>query len=142
LAEARKKLKVDYVLGDIRSLLSESSEGAERVRAIVQNLKSFSRIDEAQSKEVDLHDCLESTISIAWNELKYKATLIRDFGELPMVSCYPQQLNQVFLNLLVNAAHAIDKQGEITIKTWQDGGYVCVAVSDTGCGIPEEVRNR
>jgi two-component system NtrC family sensor kinase len=142
LVETRKKLKVDYVLGDIRSLLSESSEGAERVRAIVQNLKSFSRIDEAQSKEVDLNDCLESTISIAWNELKYKTTLIRDYGELPLVSCYPQQLNQVFLNLLVNAAHAIDKQGEITIKTWQDGDCVCVAVSDTGCGIPDEVRNR
>jgi two-component system, NtrC family, sensor kinase len=112
------------------------------VRAIVQNLKSFSRVNDGQLSYVDLNDCLESTISIAWNELKYKATLHRDYGQLPQVKCLPQQLNQVFLNMLVNAAHAIDKQGEITVTTRLEGSRVSVAIKDTGCGIPEENRSR
>lgn len=142
VADLRKKLKVDYLLEDIPKLIAESGDGANRVKTIVQNLKSFSRVDEAKLSAVDLNECLESTISIAWNELKYKAALKREFGELPLVTCYPHQLNQVFLNLLVNGAHAIVNQGEITIKTWQEGDFVCVAVSDTGDGIPEEIRNR
>ena len=142
LAEARRKAKVDYILGDAKSLLAESRDGAERVRAIVQNLKSFSRVDEGQASWVDLNDCLESTVSIAWNELKYKTTLNRDYGELPQVKCLPQQLNQVFLNLLVNAAHAIDTKGEVTIRTRRLEDRVTVAIQDTGCGIPEAIRNR
>jgi two-component system, NtrC family, sensor kinase len=142
LAVARRKLKVDYMLDDGASLLRESQDGAERVRAIVQNLKSFSRVNDGQLSYVDLNDCLESTISIAWNELKYKATLHRDYGQLPQVKCLPQQLNQVFLNMLVNAAHAIDKQGEITVTTRLEGSRVSVAIKDTGCGIPEENRSR
>ncbi|QWV92982.1 PAS domain S-box protein [Geomonas oryzisoli] len=142
IAEARKKFKVDYILGDARSLLSESQDGAERVRGIVQNLKSFSRVDDAQASYVDLNECLESTVTIAWNELKYKTTLVRDYGELPPVKCRPQQLNQVFLNMLVNAAHAIEKQGEITIRTRRDGDEVLIAFSDTGAGIPDEIKSR
>jgi two-component system NtrC family sensor kinase len=142
LAIERKKLKIDYLLDDIPKLLAESADGAGRVRTIVQNLKSFSRVDEAELKESDLNDCLDSTITIAWNELKYKCTVVKEFGEIPPVKCYPQQLNQVFLNLLVNGAHAIEKQGTITVRTWHEGEEVCIAVSDTGCGIPEEVRNR
>jgi two-component system NtrC family sensor kinase len=112
------------------------------VCTIVQNLKSFSRVDEAQSVWVDLNDCLESTINIAWNELKYKTTLNRDYGKLPEVKCHPQQLNQVFLNILVNAAHAIETQGEITVSSRQEGEAVAIAISDTGCGIPEEIKSR
>ena len=142
IAEARRRFKVDYILGDARSLLAESKDGAERVRTIVQNLKNFSRIDEAQATHVDLNECLESTVTIAWNELKYKATLNRDYGELPQVKCRPQQLNQVFLNMLVNAAHAIEKQGMVTIRTRQENDQVTVAIHDTGCGIPEGIRTR
>ena len=142
LAQARRKFKVDYILGDARSLLAESQDGAERVRTIVQNLKSFSRLDEAQATYVDLNECLDSTVTIAWNELKYKTTLNRDYGELPAVKCLPQQLNQVFLNILVNAAHAIEKQGEVTISTRREGEEVFIAIHDTGSGIPEEIRSR
>jgi two-component system, NtrC family, sensor kinase len=142
IAQARRSFKVDYILGDARSLLAESQDGAERVRTIVQNLKSFSRVDEAQASYVDLNECLESTITIAWNELKYKITLNRDYGELPAVKCLPQQLNQVFLNILVNAAHAIEKQGEVTIRTRREGEEVAIAIHDTGGGIPEEIRSR
>ncbi|MBJ6802015.1 PAS domain S-box protein [Geomonas propionica] len=142
IEQARKKFKVDYILGDAKCLLAESQDGAERVRTIVQNLKSFSRIDDAQATCVDLNECLESTVTIAWNELKYKTTLVRDYGELPQVKCLPQQLNQVFLNLLVNAAHAIEKQGEITIRTRRAGDEVLIAFSDTGSGIPDEIKSR
>ncbi|GFO69996.1 hypothetical protein GMLC_35750 [Geomonas limicola] len=142
LARARRSFKVDYILSDAASLLSESQEGADRVRRIVQNLKSFSRVDDTQATYVDLNECLESTISIAWNELKYKTTLNRDYGTLPQVKCLPQQLNQVFLNILVNAAHAIEKQGGVTVTTRAEGERVSVAIADTGCGIPEEIRGR
>jgi two-component system NtrC family sensor kinase len=142
ITQMRQKFKLDFILDDARNLLTESMDGAERVKIIVQNLKSFSRVDEAESKLVDLHECLESTIMIAWNELKYKTKLIKEYGELPPVKCHPQQLNQVFLNMLVNAAHAIETQGEITIKTWAEEKHVCIAISDTGGGIPEEIRNR
>jgi two-component system NtrC family sensor kinase len=138
----RKKLKIDYVIEDIHNLVRESIDGAERIKKIVQNLKSFSRLDETEFKFTDINVCVESTLNIVWNELKYKATVIKDYGDVPQVKCYPQQLNQVFMNLLVNAAQAIEKQGEIKIKTWDGDGFINVAISDTGHGIPEDKINK
>ncbi len=140
--EQRKRLKIDYILEDTPQLIAESQDGAQRVRKIVQDLKSFSRVDESEHKRVDLNECLDSTINIAWNEIKYVASLDREYGDIPPVQCYPQQLNQVFMNLLVNAAHAIEGQGTIRVRTWQEGDTICVAVSDTGCGIPAENLKR
>ncbi|MFQ5456119.1 MAG: ATP-binding protein [Nitrospirota bacterium] len=140
--EKRKKLKIDYIIEDINSLIAESFDGADRVRNIVQNLKSFSRIDEQDYKQADIIECIESTINIVWNELKYKATVKKEYGDIPLTHCYPQQLNQVFMNLLVNASHAIGKQGEIIIKTWHENNSIFISISDTGCGIPEENLNR
>ncbi len=142
IREKRKKLKLDYIIPDIKDLIEESLDGADRVRRIVQDLKSFSRVDEAEYKHADINECIESTINIVWNELKYKAVLKKEYGDIPLTKCYPQQLNQVFMNLLVNAAHAIEKQGEITIRTWQEDGSIFIAISDTGAGIPEEDINR
>ena len=135
-------LKIDYIVKDLEDLVRESLEGAERVRSIVADLKSFSRVDESEYKEADLNECLRSTINIAWNEIKYKATLKKELGEIPRTRCYPQQMNQVFMNLLVNAAHAIEDQGVITVRSWQEDGYACVSVADTGQGIPEANLNR
>ena len=106
--EKKRSLKIDYISEDIRNLIAESLDGADRVKKIVQDLKSFSRLDEAEHKVADINAGLESTINIVWNELKYKATLIKDFGNIPPTKCRPGQLNQVFMNLLINAAHAID----------------------------------
>lgn len=143
LKEQRKALKIDYAIEDSVSLIAESLEGAERVKRIVQDLKSFSRIDESENKMADLNDGIERTINIIWNELKYKVTLKKEFGDIPLTKCNMGQLNQVFMNILVNAAHAIEKQGDITIKTWyDDNGYIQVAISDTGSGIPEDKINR
>jgi len=90
----------------------------------------------------DINECIESTLNIVWNELKYKAKVYKEYGELPMTKCFPQQLNQVFMNLLVNAAQAIEKQGEIRIRTWNGDGNIYVSISDTGSGIPEDKINR
>lgn len=136
LEEKRKQLKLDYIIPDIESLIKESLDGADRVRKIVQDLKSFSRVEETEYKPADINAGLESTINIVWNELKYKATLKKEYGDIPLTRCNPGRLNQVFMNLLVNAAQAIEKQGEIRIKTWKDDGAILVSVSDTGCGIP------
>lgn len=137
LKTERKKLKIDFLLEDSQELIEESLDGSKRVQEIVRNLKSFSRVDQATEHLADLNECLDSTVAIAWNELKYKVALEKEYGDLPEVRCHPQQLNQVFMNLLVNGAHAIEKSGVIKIKTWHDDANVFVAISDTGCGIPE-----
>lgn len=141
VAEGRRALKIDYVMDDARHLISESIEGVARVRKIVQDLKSFSRVDEAEYKYADINDCIESTVNIAWNELKYKVDLRKQYGKLPLTKCYPQQLNQVFMNLLVNAVQAIEDQGTIAIKTWCEDGSIYATVTDTGSGIlPEHLE--
>jgi two-component system, NtrC family, sensor kinase len=142
LRNKRKALKLDYIMEDCKALIKESLDGAERVRTIVQNLKSFSRVDDAECKRADINECITSTINIVWNELKYKTTLVKELGDLPLTMCYPQQLNQVFMNLLINAGQAIEKQGEIRVKTWYDGSAVYASVSDTGCGMPASVVER
>jgi len=140
--QQQARLKIDYIVKDLDDLVRESLEGAERVRSIVADLRSFSRVDESEYKQADLNECLRSTINIVWNEIKYKATLKKELGEIPQTCCYPQQMNQVFMNLLVNAAHAIEHQGVITVRSWEEDGYVCVTVADTGQGIPEANLNR
>jgi two-component system NtrC family sensor kinase len=142
LRDKRKALKLDYILEDATDLIKESLEGAERVRTIVKNLKSFSRVDEAECMDADINECITSTINIVWNELKYKVNLVKELGEIPLTKCHPQQLNQVFMNLLVNAAQAIEKQGEISIRTWHASGSIYVSVSDNGCGMSPAVINR
>ena len=141
--ELRKRLKIDHIMDDSRQLIAESQDGAGRVRRIVQDLKSFSRVDQVECAYINLNEALETTINIGWNEIKYVATLHREFGDIPPLKCHPQQLNQVFLNLLVNAAHALgENQGTITVRTWSENESVLISVSDTGCGIPEENQQR
>lgn len=138
LAEKRKQLKIDLVIDDANYLIEESLEGVERVKVIVGNLKSFSRLDQANYDLTDINQCLDTTLSIVWNELKYNVTVHKDYGVLPLTYCYPQQLNQVFLNLLVNAGHAIEEKGEIHISTRREENDILVEIRDNGCGVPEE----
>ena len=142
LSVQRDKLKIKRILQDFPQLIKESSDGADRIKKIVQDLKCFSRTDSTEQTVADINQCLESALGIAHNELKYKATVRREFGELPPTLCYPQQLGQVFINLLVNAAHAIETRGEIAINTRQESGWIFVSISDTGSGIPEDIRQR
>ena len=90
----------------------------------------------------DINAGIESTLNIIWNELKYKVEIEKDFGELPEVVCFPMELNQVFMNLLMNSAQAIEVRGTIGIKTYAEGDFVCVAISDTGKGMSSEVRRQ
>lgn len=142
LEETHKMLKLDFILGDFNTLIEESIEGTTRVSNIVKNLHTFSRSDDPECKDTDIIECLESTINIARNELKYKADVNRDYAEIPKVYCFPQQLNQVFMNLLINAAQSIEKRGMITVKVWSTDDDVFIAISDTGSGIPAEHLSR
>ncbi len=138
VAQQRRGLKVDHVIEDVGHLIGECQEGAGRVKRIVQELKGFARLDESEMKVANLNEGLESTINIVWNELKFKAELRKELGEIPGTLCNPGQLNQVFMNLLVNAAQAIEKFGVITVRTTLQEGMIRVEISDNGCGIPAD----
>jgi len=143
LAELKRKLKIDHIAADLPELVAESLDGCERIRKIVMSLKNFSRVDsEDDSAEADINQCLESTLDIVWNELKYKAKVEKMLGDIPRTWCNPQQLNQVFMNLLVNAGHAISDSGTITITTTADDGNIVITIADTGCGMSDEVREK
>ncbi len=129
---------LDFILEDFSDIVEESKEGTTRVKKIVQDLKNFSHVDEAERTVSDINSGIKSTLNIVNNEIKYKATVKMELGDIPELECYPQQLNQVFMNLLVNASQAIEDKGEIGIKTFLDGDRIVVQVSDSGCGIPKE----
>lgn len=141
VAQERQKYKIDRICKDMPDLIAESSEGAQRVRRIVQDLKNFSRGDGGEFAFADIHAGLESTLSIASSELKYKTTILRDYGQLSPAWCNIGQLNQVFLNILVNAAHAIADHGEIRLTTREEDNSIRISISDTGGGIaPEHLK--
>ena len=144
LGESREALDIDYISTEGVDLINESLTGAERLRKIVQDLKNFSRVDTPEQEAVTLDSCLESALNICYNDLKYVATIRKEYESLPEVLCHPAQLNQVFLNLLLNAGQAITtpKPGEIVLRSWHDAAFVYASVSDTGKGIPEAIRGR
>ena len=143
IEEIRTRLDIDFITRDLPQLLAESREGIERVTRIVRDLKDFSYSGRGESwRRVDLHAGLESTINIIWNELKYKVTLERRFAELPLVECLPSELNQVWMNLLLNAGHAIGERGNIAVATGQEGDMVWVECRDDGKGIAADVLKR
>ncbi|MFZ5861422.1 MAG: PAS domain-containing sensor histidine kinase [Nitrospirota bacterium] len=123
---------------DLKQLTMQSEEGIERVRQIVQNLKDFSRVDQPGLTSVDINGGIENTLAIAWNELKYKAEVVKELQPLPAIQGHPQQLNQVFLNLLVNATQAMTSRGTVWVRTAVRGDHVVVEVEDTGSGISQE----
>ncbi|MEJ2659808.1 MAG: ATP-binding protein [Desulfobacteraceae bacterium] len=142
LQRLREEMEVDFILEDIQQLVGESLEGGNRMKQIVENLKSFARLDEAGYKMADLNQGLETTLNILRNEIKNKATVNRSYGDIPQVLCNPGQLNQVFVNLLLNAVQAIDHQGEIDIVTRQEGEAIVIEIADTGGGILPDQLDR
>jgi signal transduction histidine kinase len=142
IRQTKEEIDIEFLREDVASLLSESLDGLKRVTRIVQDLKDFSHVDEAERQWADLEAGLESTLRVVWNELKYKAEVVKEFAGIAQVECFPFQLNQVFMNLLVNAAHALEGRGTITIRTGQDDSQVWVEVQDTGRGIKPENLTR
>ncbi len=138
----KKEIDAAYLREDVIVLLDESLDGLQRVKRIVQDLKNFSHVDRAEVEMADLEAGMESTLNVVWNELKYKAKVVKEYGGVPPIECLPSQLNQVFMNLLVNAAHAIEEQGVITIRSGHDDSQVWVEVADTGKGIAPEHLGR
>jgi len=141
--DAKNKVDIDFVKDDIGKLIKESSDGVKRVKDIVQDLKDFSHVDEAEWQWADLHEGLDSTLNIVNNEIKYKAEVRKIYGDLPNVECLASQLNQVFMNLLVNAAHSIEEHGVITIETGRtESDWIWISISDTGKGIPVSLQKK
>ncbi len=142
MEQGKTQQKYNTVERNMLEVIKESQEGLTRVKQIVQDLKDFSRIDEAEWQWADLHEGIDSTLNIAWNEIKYNATVVKEYGEIPDVECVPSQINQVIMNLLVNSAHAMKSSGTITIRTACQDDNVRIEVEDDGCGIPPEIMGR
>jgi len=142
LTAEKERIDLAYLMDDIGDLITESLDGADRVRKIVLNLKEFSHVGRAEKMPSDLNAGLESTLNIVRNELKYKTTIEKELGDIPLVPCFMQEINQVFMNLLVNAGQAIADQGTIHIRTYREEDWICVRVTDSGKGMSPEVQKR
>jgi signal transduction histidine kinase len=127
---------------DMLKLFADTRFGVDQIGEIVQNLKDFSRLDRATADDVDLNECLDSAVLLARNVLKNRVEVVRQYGVLPRISCMPSQLNQVFLNMLSNAAQAIEGPGKILLKTETEEDWLKITVQDTGKGIPADVLPR
>ncbi len=143
LEEIQEDEDLDFILEDSDNVMAESMEGVHRVAEIVQNLKSFAREDSDARGPHDINEGIDAMIKMVWNELKYRCELVRDFGQVPVVQCHKGQINQVIMNMLVNASHAMPESGgTITVKTSVKDGKLEIIIADDGSGIPEEVLPR
>jgi len=144
LRDLREQVELDFLKEDIPVLMRESKQGIARVREIVQNLKDFSRVDSAQEWQwANLHQGIDATLNIVASEVKYRAEVVKEYGLIPDIECLPSQINQVVMNLVINAAHAIgERHGRITIRTGTQNEHVWLEVADTGSGISQDTLKR
>jgi signal transduction histidine kinase len=142
IAGMRADVNAQEMLGEMHGLMDDSMYGISQISELVLNLKNFSRMDAAATEAVSLNDCIESALNIGRNILKHKVEVIKELGELPLITCAPSQFNQVFLNLFTNAAHAMQEQGTLHIESWFVDDAVHIRVADNGKGIPPENLGR
>ncbi len=138
----KEKARVGNTLKTLRELIASCREGTERVKKIVLDLRTFSRADDTGPVRADLHEGIESTLNLLAKEYSERITVHRDYAELPAVECYSGQINQVFMNLLLNAAQAIPEKGEVWIRTALEEERVTITIRDNGSGIPEPELHR
>jgi two-component system NtrC family sensor kinase len=137
---ARRQLEEGLSLAE--ESLRTSRLACDRLLKLVAGLRGFARHDRMQPQAVDVHQCVDSTLSLINHELKGRIQVVKEYGDLPEIECFPDQLNQVFMNILVNAAQAIAGRGEIRIRTWQEGETVRISISDSGRGIPADLAHK
>jgi len=138
-----KDLDLEFLQDDLQDLVKESIEGATRAKKIVQDLRDFSRIDKQERELFDVEEGISGTLNIVNNELKYKADIVKEFAGIKPLLCVGAQLNQVFMNLFVNAAHSINDFGKITVRTgYQGDDFAWIEVEDTGKGIPDDIKKK
>jgi two-component system, NtrC family, sensor kinase len=142
MEEVEQSADLGFVIEDFDVLMKHTADGTERIRSIVDRLRGFSHMATSSLEKADINAALDDTINLTWNELKYKATIVKEYGEIPHVTCNIGEVKQVLVNLLVNAAHALPDKGTITLKTFAADGNVTIQVKDTGVGIPEENQKR
>ncbi|MFQ5900667.1 MAG: ATP-binding protein [Thermodesulfobacteriota bacterium] len=140
--KVREGLEFSSILEDMTRKIKNCVIGVERMRDIVQNLRRFSRLDEAEFRVMDIREGLDSTLALLGHELKGRIKIVKEYNGSPWVHCYAGQLNQVFMNILVNAIQAIDGKGEVKIRTCLKEDKMAIAISDTGSGIPDEIMGR
>ncbi|MEK6531115.1 MAG: ATP-binding protein, partial [Deltaproteobacteria bacterium] len=140
IASFRESAGLDFAMKDSLQIISESSDGVRRISEIVRGLKDFSHVDGSDVMDYNINKCLEDSIKIAWHEIKYRADLNKELGDIPNVVCRPRQLNQVFLNIITNAAQAMGaEKGLISVRTYANDGVVVAEIEDKGCGMSDEV---
>jgi signal transduction histidine kinase len=142
-----EEIDLEFLLEDLPSLISSVEMGGHRIRDIILSLRNFSRLDEAEQKDVDLHEGIESTLLILNHKLKHNIEVVRDYESLPKILCYPAQLNQVFMNIISNAADELletdIRYKQIAIQTSVDDlNSVCIRIQDNGKGIPPEIQDK
>ncbi|SDH60721.1 ATP-binding protein [Propionivibrio dicarboxylicus] len=142
LAHVKAEIDFEFLNEDISDMFEESSSGLRRVKQIVQSLTDFAEGGGTDFEPCDLHECLETTLSVMTHELKGKTQILREYGDLPMVECIPSEIRQVFMSLLVNAAQAITGEGRIVIRTCRQDDFACIEVADNGHGIPPDILHR
>ncbi|MCP4670435.1 MAG: GHKL domain-containing protein [Desulfobacula sp.] len=145
LDDFKKENKIGMIMDDLEDLADESIDGINRIRTIVNDLKTFSRIDESEYKHIDINHAIDTTLNIVKNEYKHKVVIEKKYGKIPEIKCFPQKISQVFMNILINASQAIKEKGTIKIATQlltkgkrKDDSFIEITISDTGCGIPQE----
>jgi signal transduction histidine kinase len=142
LTRQREDFMESYTDDEVNHLFDDTLHGVNHMAEIVRSLRDFSRLDQVPVENVDINSCLDSSLLIAHNQIKNKVVVVKEYGEVPKVTCRPSQINQVLLNLITNAAQAIPadarSEGRILAKTFADQNFVYVAIEDNGCGIPQD----
>lgn len=137
-----KEIDIDFLFDDIPDLLKDCLEGTNRIGKIVTDMKNFAHPGSDTAKLADINQCIESTLNVIWNDIKYKASIIKNYGNIPEINCFPQKLNQVFMNILLNASQAIEEKGTISIKTYADENSIIIKIADNGQGISPENQKK
>ncbi len=142
IRKTKDEIKYEFLLEEMNNLIKRIIEGAKRTAAIVKGVRNFSRLDEDDKKYADINEGIDSTLMMLRNEFKNKVHVVKNFDDIPNIMCYPGKLNQVFMNLLSNAGHAVKENGTITISTSIKNNQLEIEIYDEGDGMSDEVRNK